>query len=89
MRQKHESQVSTRPLSNNLLFNQQASKPWGAGARAFLTDVGSRVKQATGNPRAMEFLRQRVSIEIQRGNAASVMGTVDNAKDWSALFLLT
>ena len=62
---------------------------WGAGARAFLTDVGSRVKQATGNPRAMEFLRQRVSIEIQRGNAASVMGTVDNAKDWSALFLLT
>ena len=62
---------------------------WGAGARAFLTDVGSRVKQATGNPRAMEFLRQRVSIEIQRGNTASVMGTVDNAKDWSALFLLT
>ena len=59
---------------------------WGVGARAFLTDVGSRVKQATGSPRVMEFLRQRVSIEIQRGNAASVMGTVDNAKDWSAFF---
>ena len=59
----------------------------GAGARTFLTDVGSRVKQATGNPRAMEFLRQRVSIEIQRGNAALVM--LDNAKDWSAFFLLT
>ena len=55
----------------------------GAGARAFLADVGSRIKQVT------EFLRQRVSIEIQRGNAASVMGTVDNAKDWNALFLLT
>ena len=46
---------------------------WGAGAKAFLSDVGSRVKQATGNPRALEFLRQRVSIEIQRGNAASGM----------------
>ena len=54
---------------------------WGAGARAFLTDVGSPVKQATANPRAMEFLRQRVGIEIQRRNAASVTGTVDNAKD--------
>ena len=62
---------------------------WGAGAKAFLSDVGSRVKQATGNPRALEFLRQRVSIEIQRGNAASVMGTVDNTKDWSSLFLLS
>ena len=62
---------------------------WGAGAKAFLTDVGNRVKQATGNLRALEFLRQRVSIEIQRGNAASVMGTVDNTKDWSVLFLLS
>ena len=67
----------------------ETMESWGAGVRAFLTDVGSRVKEATGNPRAMESLRQQVSIEIQRGNAASVMGTVDNAKDWSALFLLT
>ena len=59
---------------------------WGAGAKAFLADIGNRIKQATGNPRAMEFLRQRVSIEIQRGNAASVMGTVENKKDWSSLF---
>ena len=62
---------------------------WGAGARSFLTDVGSRVKRATGNQRAMEFLRQRVSIEIQRGNAAAVIGTVENSKEWTDLFLLS
>ena len=62
---------------------------WGAGAKTFLAEVGSRVKQATGNVRSMEFLRQRVSIEIQRGNAAAVMGTVDNPKDWNSLFLLS
>ena len=62
---------------------------WGARARSFLTDIGSRVMQVTGNPRAMEFLRQRVSIEIQRGNAAAVMGTVENSKDWNNLFLLS
>ena len=62
---------------------------WESGARAVLTVVGNRVKQATGNERAMEFLRQRVSIEIQHGNAASVMGTVGNPKEWNTLFLLS
>ena len=61
---------------------------WGAAAKAILTEVSSRVEQVTGNARAMEFLRQRVGIEIQRGNAAAVMGTVDCTKKWSNLFLL-
>ena len=60
----------------------------GTGAKAFLTEVGTRVKQATGNVRSMEFLRQRVSMEIQRGNAAAVMGTVESSKEWDGLFLL-
>ena len=38
---------------------------WGTGAKAFRTEVGTRVKQATGNVRSMEFLRQRVSMEIR------------------------
>ena len=59
---------------------------WGADAKAFLTEVGSRVKPATGN---VEFLRQRVGIEIQGGNAAAVMGTVDDPKEWNSLFLLS
>ena len=62
---------------------------WGTGAKVFLTGVGNRVEQATGNDRVMEFLRQRVSKEIQCGNAAVVMGTVDNPKEWSNLFLLS
>ena len=62
---------------------------WGAGAKTFLTEVATRVRQATGNVRSMEFLRQRVSIEIQRSNAAAVMGTVDSTKKWEDLFLLS
>ena len=55
------------------------------------TQQGDRYHVLTGteNERGMEFLRQRVSIEIQRGNAASVMGTVDNPKEWNNLFLLS
>ena len=61
----------------------------GASAKSFLTDVGNRVKWETGNPRAMEYLRQRVSIEIQRGNAATMINTVENSKEWTDLFLLS
>ena len=66
-----EKQFIGQPIA----FETVAS--WGADAKAFLTEVASRVKQATGNPRATEFLRQRVSVEIPRGNAAAVVGTVD------------
>ena len=62
---------------------------WGAGAKAFLAEVGTRGKQATGNVRSMEFLCQRANIEIQRGNAAAVMQTVDSPKEWEDLFLLS
>ena len=61
---------------------------WGAGAKAFLGEVGTRVKQATGNARSMEFLRQRISIEIQSGNAVAVMGTVNSPKEWEELFVV-
>ena len=71
-----ENQFIVQPIG----FETMGS--WGADAKALLTEVGSRVKQAT------EFLRQRVSIEIQRGNAAAVMGTVDDPKEWNSLFLL-
>ena len=59
---------------------------WGPAARTFLSDIGRRIEQATGRERSSEFLRQRISMEIQRGNAASVMGTA--SKDWDKHFLL-
>ena len=54
---------------------------WGPAARTFLSDIGRRIEQATGRKRSSEFLRQRISMEIQRGNAASVMGTAETSKD--------
>ena len=78
-----EDQIIVQPIG----FKTMGS--WGADANPFLTEIGSRVKQATGNARAMEFLRQRVSIEIQRGNTPAVMGTVDDPKEWSSPFSLS
>ena len=47
----------------------------GEEAATFFRDIGRRIAVATGEPRSTQFLFQRLSIAIQRGNAASVVGT--------------
>ena len=85
-KQRKYHALENRFIVQSIDFETMGS--WGADAKACHTEVGTRVKQATGNVRSMEFLRQRVSMEIQRGNAAAVMGTVESSKEWDGLFLL-
>jgi hypothetical protein len=49
----------------------------GEEAASFIHELGRRITSVTGERRATEFLLQRLSVAIQRGNAASVLGTVD------------
>ena len=49
----------------------------GEEAVNFIHDLGRRITTVTGERRATEFLLQRLSVAVQRGNAASVLGTVD------------
>jgi len=49
---------------------------WGPEAMAFISELGRRIVVATGDPRSTAFLRQRIDVALQRGNAASVMGTL-------------
>ena len=41
-----------------------------------MRELGALLTQATGEPRSTAFLKQRLSVAIQRGNAAAVRGTV-------------
>ena len=41
----------------------------------FLRDLGNRLRQATGEESSFAYLLQRLSVAVQRGNAASVLGT--------------
>ena len=55
---------------------------FGEEAADFLHELGRRIVTVTGERRSTEFLLQRLSVAIQRGNAACVMGTVaDSAVD--------
>ena len=48
----------------------------GPATRTLLDSVGQQIEQVTGCKRAREYLLQRLSLDVQRGNAAAVMGTM-------------
>jgi hypothetical protein len=60
----------------------------GEEAMQFFRDVGHRVAAETGEPRSLQFLLQRVSVAVQRGNAACVVGTVRQDCCWDDIFYL-
>ena len=48
---------------------------WGASGLALCDEIGRRAAHLSGDPRASSFLKQRLGLAVQRGNAASVAGT--------------
>ena len=56
---------------------------WGEEGLAFVNEVGRRIAADTGDKRATSFLKQRLAMAVQRGNAAAVLGTISVAQpDW-------
>lgn len=49
---------------------------FGDEALLFIQELGEKIKAVSGEYRATEFLFQRLSVAIQQGNAASVLGTL-------------
>lgn len=60
---------------------------WGPDAVSLIHSIGRRVIEATGEKHAMGFLRQRISIAIQRGNASSVLATFPPSRALDELFI--
>ena len=58
----------------------------GDEALSFFHDLGQRIAVATAEPRSFQFLMQRLSVAIQRGNAACIIGTVPSSAGWDELF---
>ena len=48
----------------------------GERSRKFLVELGHRIRRVSGEINSTAFLIQRLSIVLQRGNAASVVGTI-------------
>jgi len=59
--------------------------PVGKEATLFVQELGRRISAITHEPRSVSSLWQRLSVDVQRGNAACVSGTVCSEDD--VLFL--
>ena len=44
-------------------------------ARFFIHDLGCRIMVTTWEPLSLHHLRQRISVAVQHGNAAAIMGS--------------
>ena len=60
----------------------------GQDATDFLHELGGRIVAATGDPLSSEYLFQRLSVAIQRGNAACVLGTCTDSCSEDFFFCL-
>ena len=61
---------------------------WRSSARELIRRIGSRVMMWTGDVCGTQFLIQQVSLDVQRGNVASVMATIPPSSDWAKFISL-
>lgn len=71
-------------------FGVETLGPWGPDAKLLFKELAVRLIDACGDPRAGAYLGQRISLAIQRGNAASLLGTFphDDGGDLEKIFYL-
>lgn len=69
-------------------FAVETMGPWCKEAKTFFNELAKQITMKTHEPRAKSFLQQRISIAIQKGNAASVMGTFRESEKMEEIFLL-
>ena len=60
--------------------------PWSASSLEFIRELGQRLALHSGEQRSTSYLIQRLSMVIQRGNAASILGTLPVQKKLSEIF---
>lgn len=61
---------------------------WGREGKSFIKSIGQKIKNLTGNKKSTFYLFQSISMAVQRGNAASILGTVKNGKTLDEIYYL-
>ncbi len=55
-------------------------------AKEFIANIRGKLSDVTGEPQTAAYLMQRISLELQRGNVASVLGTYVQKDNIDSLF---
>ena len=62
--------------------------PWGPDASAFVSELGKRLSEVTGDPRSAAFLRQKISLAVQWGNAVCIKQSLPAGNDFNEAFYI-
>jgi hypothetical protein len=83
---KYSSIISSNYVFKGLAF--ETLGPWCKEAVDFINVIGNRLIVESGNSKSKKFLFERISLAIQRGNAASIRGTFPDSAILSEIFVL-
>ena len=61
---------------------------WGQGACKLIHEVGKRIQAVTGEMRSTMYLKQAISMAVQRGNVISVLATLPSTRELDEIFYL-
>jgi hypothetical protein len=78
-------------ISSNYVFKGLAFETlglWCKEAIDFINVIGNRLIAESGDSKSKKFLFERISLAIQRGNAASIRGTFPDSAILSEIFVL-
>lgn len=87
-RKENKYQALVEQNYNFIPFAVETMGPWCKEAKKFVTELCRMISIKTNELRAKTFLKQRISMAIQKGNAASVMGTFVESEDMGEIFYL-
>ena len=59
---------------------------WGSKSLKFLKEIGKKLSEVTGEKKSTFFLSQSISVAIQRGNAACILGTAPSSEGLDEIF---
>jgi hypothetical protein len=83
---KYSSIISSNYVFKGLAF--ETLGPWCKEAIDFINFIGNRLIAESGDSKSKKFLFERISLAIQRGNAASIRGTFPDSAILSEIFVL-
>ena len=78
-------------LTSNYIFVAFAVEtfgPWCKDAKDLVFQLGRRLLSTSGDPRCVNFLRQRIGIAVQQGNAISILGSFPSSNSLEEIFHL-
>ena len=61
---------------------------WNSAGATLIKTLGKIIREKTGEKRSTFFLFQSISMAVQRGNAASILGTIKNGEKLDKFYYL-